>query len=102
MGTADQSVEGALGDDRVREEGIPVLGGAISGHYQGTGIVTPIDELIEVFCLGLAKLLHGEIIQDQQVRLKIVLDSPLPGIISSASPQIGEETTGFDKEDIVA
>ena len=65
MSAANQTVKGTLGDDRIGEEGIPVFGCSVGGDYQRAGVVAPVNQLIEVFGLGLGKFLHGKVIQYQ-------------------------------------
>ena len=62
----------------------------------------PVNKLVEVFRLGLGEFFHGEIVQYQQIWLQVVCESLLPGIIGPATSQVGEETAGLDKQDIVA
>ena len=51
MGAVDQPVKDALSQDRVGEEVIPVLGGAVGGHYYGAPTAALRNTLIEILCL---------------------------------------------------
>jgi hypothetical protein len=51
MGAVNQPVKDALGQNRVGEEVIPVLGGAVGGHYYGTPTAALRNTLVEILCL---------------------------------------------------
>jgi len=51
MGAVDKPVKDALSQDRVGEEVIPVLRGAVGGHYYRAPTAALRNMLIEVLCL---------------------------------------------------
>ena len=72
MGLVDHPIQEPLGQHRVGEEGVPVLGTAVRGHYQGAGAATLVDELLDILRLLEAELLHGEGIQQQEIGTDIL------------------------------
>lgn len=53
--------------------------------------MAPVNKLIEVFSLRLAKLFKGEVINDKQVRLRVAAQLLLPGIISPAASRVRQK-----------
>ncbi len=71
MGTANQPIQSALGDDGVGEEGVPVFGRAVGCDYHGAIAIAPVNKLVKVLGLEGAQLFQGEIIKDKQLWFEI-------------------------------
>ena len=91
VGAVDQPIEGALGEDRVGEERIPVAGGAVGGGDDRAGAGAGADELVEVLGLGGGELAHAEVIEDEHVGLEVLAQPRLPAAVGAAASQVPKE-----------
>ena len=71
MGAANQPIQGALGNDGVGEEGIPVFGRAVGCDYHGAVAIAPVNKLVKVLGLEDGQFFQGEIIKDKQLGFEI-------------------------------
>ena len=99
----DQSVEQRLGDDRVREQAVPVLRRPVRGEDQRlAGDRAVADQLVEVVGVHGGVLTHREIIHDQHERLDVFADALPPGAVGMPAGEIGEHSGGFREPHVAA
>jgi len=99
----DQAVEQRFGDDRVREQRIPVLGCAVAGQDQWFGGDGPVgDQVIEVVALGRGVLAHREVVDDEDQGSGVFTHALADGAISVAAGEVGEHAGAFDESDVAA
>lgn len=95
-------VHGRVGNNRIREEPLPVLYASVAGKDDRALHVSGLDHLIEVVCLYLGKWFQSKVIYDKQIRGSVCLDPPLPTVVCPASVYVPEHLSGLAVKHIVS
>ncbi len=78
MGMVAQAVERRVGHDRVGEQRHPVLRRPVARDHDGRSEVALRDEFIDVLGLDGRERGQSEIIDDQKIGVKVLLELSLP------------------------
>jgi len=99
----DQAVKQGFGDDGVREQGIPVLGGAVAGQDQWLGGDGPVgDQVVEVIALGRGVLTHREVVDDEDQGSGLFAHALSDGPVGVSTGEIREHAGAFNEPDVAA
>ena len=97
-----ESVEGALGEDRVVEERDPLVDGAVAGD-DGRGAPVPLeDDLVEVARLAGIEATQAEVVEDEDVGGQEPAQHLLAAVVGPRLVQSLEHVVGAQEEDVVA
>jgi hypothetical protein len=91
------------GDDGVREQPVPVFGGAVAGQderFGGDGAVG--DQVVEVIALSGGVLAHREVVDDEDQGSGVFAHALSDGAIGVSAGEVGEHPGAFDEADLTA
>lgn len=93
-----QAIQGTLGQDRIVEEGDPLLHRAVAGEDRGGAPVAFDDDLVDVARLGRIEPPQAEIVDDEQVRREQAAQGLLAGVIGLGLVEFPEHRIGTQEE----
>jgi hypothetical protein len=93
-----KAIESTLGEDRVVEEGDPLLDGPVGGD-DGRGAAVPLDDnLVEVAGLLRVEAAESKVINDEQIRGEKATDHALGGVIGPGLVDEPEERIAAEEQ----
>ena len=97
-----EPVHGCAGKQRVAEERVPLLDGAVGGDDHGAALVAPPDDLVEVEGLVAGERPQAEVVEDEEVGAREAPDLLLVALIGPRCAQLHEQVVERHVEGRVA
>lgn len=101
LGPMQEPIQASRRQQRIAEQIGPLVRGPIAGQDDAATLITLVDEIVQVLRRWRAQRLEAKVVQHQQVRAQIGLESPFQGAIRPAAIQVLEEPIGVDEQGII-
>jgi len=102
VSVVSEPVERALGEDRVVEQGDPLLDGAVAGDDGRGAAVALEDHLVEVARLLRAQAAQAEVVEDEQIGGEQPAEDLLGRVVGARLVQGLEHAVGAEEEHVAA
>src|SRR4029450_3565269 len=99
MGPVGEAIEGAVGEDRVVEEGDPLLDGAVARDGRGRPTMAFDEDVVEVAGLLGRELPKPEIVHDEEIPGEPAAELPLEGVVGARGMKGVQKLGGLDVAD---
>ena len=97
-----QAVQAGRGQKRISEQVWPFGGSTIAGDHDAPSLISLVNNVIQVFRRGWLKGLESKVVQDEQIRTQVAVQTPLPRTVCPASIQVLQHLVRVDEQNLEA
>ena len=99
MGVVEQAIHGGAGEERVAEESVQLVDGAVGGQQGGGVLVALADDLVEVDGFVAREGAQAEVVEDEKVGGGEAEHAALVAAVCAGGAELLEQVLGSDVED---